>query len=61
MARIPAATTGMREVELRTGTRITGTRITVRGTAVAAGSKAYIGDGVITSPAPELPQYDVEV
>lgn len=49
-------TTGMSEVELRTGARVT-----VRGTAVAAGSKAYIADGVITGPAPGLPHYDIEV
>lgn len=49
-------TTGMSEVELRTGTRVT-----VRGVDVAVNSKAYIADSVITGPAPSLPHYDVDV
>lgn len=49
-------TTGLSEVELRTGTRVT-----VRGVDVAVNSKAYIADGVITGPAPSLPHYDVDV
>ena len=50
----PAA--GISQVELRNGARVT-----VRGTDVALGSRAYIADGVITGVAPELPYYDVEV
>ena len=49
-------TTGLSEVELRTGTRVT-----VRGVDVALNSKAYIADGAITGPAPSLPHYDIEV
>ncbi|WP_312247293.1 hypothetical protein [Stutzerimonas nitrititolerans] len=47
---------GLSEVELRTGTRIT-----VRGIDVPVSSKAYIADGTITGPAPVLPHYDVDV
>nr|WP_256834681.1 hypothetical protein [Pseudomonas oleovorans] len=47
---------GLSEVELRTGTRVT-----VRGVDVPVNSKAYIADGVITGPAPELPHFDVDV
>lgn len=47
---------GISEVELRTGTRVT-----VRGIDVPVNSKAYIADGTITGPAPELPHYDVDV
>ncbi|WP_312960115.1 hypothetical protein [Stutzerimonas nitrititolerans] len=47
---------GLSEVELRTGTRIT-----VRGIDVPVSSKAYIADGTITGPAPELPHFDVDV
>lgn len=47
---------GISEVELRTGTRVT-----VRGVDVPVSSKAYIADGVITGPAPNLPHYDVDV
>lgn len=49
-------TTGLSQVELRTGTRVT-----VRGVDVPVNSKAYIADGVITGPAPALPHYDVDV
>lgn len=47
---------GISEVELRTGTRVT-----VRGVDVPVNSKAYIADGVITGPAPNLAHYDVDV
>lgn len=50
----PAA--GLSEVELRTGTRVT-----VRGVDVPVSSKAYIADGLITGPAPDLPHFDVDV
>lgn len=49
-------TTGLSEVELRTGTRVT-----VRGVDVPVNNKAYIADGVITGPAPGLPHFDVDV
>ncbi len=49
-------TAGLSEVELRTGTRVT-----VRGVDVPVNSKAYIADGVITGPAPDLPHFDVDV
>lgn len=49
-------TAGLSEVELRTGTRVT-----VRGVGVPVNSKAYIADGVITGPAPDLPHFDVDV
>lgn len=49
-------TAGLSEVELRTGTRVT-----VRGVDVSVNSKAYIADGVITGPAPDLPHFDVDV
>lgn len=48
--------TGTSEAELRTGTRVT-----VRGVDVPVNSKAYIADGVITGPAPDLPHFDVDV
>ena len=47
---------GISTVELRTGTRIA-----VRGVDVPVGSNAYVADGVITGPAPNLPHYDVDV
>ena len=47
---------GISEVELRTGTRVT-----VRGVDVPVSSKAYIADGLITGPAPDLPHFDVDV
>ncbi|NIM30632.1 MAG: hypothetical protein GTN60_04820 [Pseudomonas stutzeri] len=47
---------GLSEVELRTGTRVT-----VRGVDVPVSSKAYIADGLITGPAPALPHFDVDV
>ncbi|WP_312374265.1 hypothetical protein [Stutzerimonas nitrititolerans] len=50
------STSGISEVELRTGTRIT-----VRGIDVPVSSKAYIADSTITGPAPDLPHFDVDV
>lgn len=47
---------GISTVQLRNGAEIT-----ARGIGVPQGSKAFIVDGQITGPAPELPQYDVEV
>ena len=47
---------GISEVVLRTGIRIT-----VRGIDVPVSSKAYIADGTIIGPAPELPHFDVDV
>lgn len=47
---------GISEVELRTGVRIS-----VHGVDVEVGRKAYIADGVITGPAPDLPHMDVDV
>lgn len=47
---------GTSEVELRTGARVT-----VRGVEIAVNSTAYIADGVITGPAPDLPHFDVDV
>jgi len=50
------ATAGTSVVELRTGTRVL-----ARGTSVAAGQNAFLVDGQVTGPAPDLPQYDFEV
>lgn len=47
---------GTSTVELRNGVSIA-----ARGTGMAVGSRAFVVDGQITGPAPELPQYDVEV
>jgi len=47
---------GLSEVELRTGTRVI-----IRGSDVPVSSKAYIADGLITGPAPNLPHFDVDV
>ena len=49
-------TTGISEVELRNGARVA-----VRGIDVPVSSKAYIADGTITGPAPNLVHYDVDV
>lgn len=49
-------TTGLSQVELRTGTRVS-----VRGVDVPVNGNAYIADNVITGPAPNLPHYDVDV
>lgn len=38
-----------------------GAQSTVRGADVPIGSRAYIADGQITGPAPELPHYDIDV
>ncbi|MGU0692152.1 hypothetical protein ACSEV1_28490 [Pseudomonas aeruginosa] len=35
--------------------------IAARGTAVPAGQMAFISDGLVTGPAPQLPQFDIEV
>ncbi|EIU7171574.1 hypothetical protein [Pseudomonas aeruginosa] len=35
--------------------------IAARGTAVSAGQMAFISDGLVTGPAPQLPQFDIEV
>lgn len=43
-------------IELRNGVQIQ-----ARGISVAVNSYAFIVDGSITGPAPNLPQYDVEV
>lgn len=51
-----SAATGSSTVTLRNGSQIT-----ARGVDVAVGSRCFIVDGVITGPAPELPQYDIEV
>ncbi|PWU31748.1 hypothetical protein DK254_04590 [Pseudomonas sp. RW407] len=50
------AAAGTSVVELRTGTRVL-----ARGTSVAAGQNAFLVDGQVTGPAPDLPQYDFEV
>ena len=47
---------GISIVQLRNGTEIA-----ARGIDVPQGSRAFIVDGQITGPAPELPHYDVEV
>jgi len=47
---------GISIVQLRNGTEIA-----ARGIDVPQGSRAFIIDGLISGPAPELPQYDVEV
>ncbi|OBP12026.1 hypothetical protein BAE52_06470 [Pseudomonas sp. EGD-AKN5] len=47
---------GTSVVELRTGARVL-----ARGTSVAAGQNAFLVDGQVTGPAPDLPQYDLEV
>lgn len=48
--------TGSSIVTLRNGSQIT-----ARGVDVAQGARCFIVDGQITGPAPELPQYDIEV
>lgn len=47
---------GTSRVRLRTGVEVT-----VTGVSVAVGQNAFISDGVVTGPAPSLPQYDIEV
>lgn len=51
-----SAATGTSIIELRNGVQIA-----VRGVSVPVGSRAFVRDGEITGPAPELPQYDIEV
>ncbi|MCY1294974.1 hypothetical protein D9M68_407300 [compost metagenome] len=48
--------TGSSVVELRNGVQIN-----ALGVGVPAGQRAFIVDGQITGPAPNLPQYDIEV
>lgn len=48
--------TGTSYVELRNGVQIL-----ARGSSVAVGGNAFIVDGLVSSEAPGLPQYDVEV
>lgn len=48
--------TGMSTVELRDGSQFAAT-----GTDIPVGTNAIVVDGVITTHAPDLPQYDVEV
>ncbi|MFR0690248.1 hypothetical protein ACLUTX_12685 [Enterobacterales bacterium AE_CKDN230030158-1A_HGKHYDSX7] len=48
--------TGTSRVRLRNGIEVAAIGVTV-----AAGQNAFIGDGTITGPAPDLPQYDIEV
>lgn len=38
-----------------------GSQIAAVGTGVAVGQKCFMADGQITGPAPQLPQYDIEV
>lgn len=47
---------GISIIQLRNGTEIA-----ARGVDVPQGSKAFVVDGIITGPAPDLPYYDVEV
>lgn len=35
--------------------------IAARGAAVPAGQVVFISDGLVTGPAPQLPQFDIEV
>ncbi|MDF5937505.1 hypothetical protein P4234_00155 [Pseudomonas aeruginosa] len=46
---------GTRRVRLRNNVVIA-----ARGTAVPAGQRAFINDGLVTGPAPQLPQFDIE-
>lgn len=47
---------GTTTVQLRNGSDIT-----AFGVSVAAGNKCFVKDGQVIGPAPNLPQYDVEV
>ncbi|PRB80534.1 hypothetical protein [Pseudomonas sp. MYb185] len=38
-----------------------GSQMTAKGTSVPVGLRAFVVDGQIAGPAPELPQYEVEV
>ncbi len=49
-------TNGTTTVQLRNGSDIT-----AFGVSVAAGNKCFVKDGQVIGPAPNLPQYDVEV
>jgi len=51
-----STTTGTTTVELRNGSSVT-----VFGVGVGAGNKCFIKDGQVVGPAPDLPQFDVEV
>lgn len=50
------ASAGSSVVQLRNGVQIS-----ARGVDVPVGQQAFITDGQITGPAPNLPQYDIEV
>lgn len=47
---------GTSTLELRNGSQIS-----VKGTGVPVGLKAFVSDGRVVGTAPSLPQYDVEV
>lgn len=49
-------TSGATTVTLRNGSSIT-----AFGVSVAVGSKCFVKDGQVVGPAPDLPQFDVEV
>ena len=49
-------TSGISTVRLRNGSDIT-----AFGVSVAAGNKCFVKDGQVVGPAPDLPQFDVEV
>ena len=51
-----STTTGTTTVTLRNGSEMV-----AMGVGVDVGSKCFIKDGQVTGPAPDLPQYDVEV
>lgn len=48
--------TGTSRVRLRNGIEVAAI-----GVSVPEGQNAFISDGTITGPAPDLPQYDIEV
>ncbi|MBG6290054.1 hypothetical protein I5I61_21575 [Pseudomonas nitroreducens] len=48
--------TGTSRVRLRNGIEVSAI-----GVSVPEGQNAFISDGTITGPAPDLPQYDIEV
>ena len=48
--------TGTSRVRLRNGIEVS-----ALGVSVPEGQNAFISDGTITGPAPDLPQYDIEV
>ena len=47
---------GTSQIQLRNSVQIT-----ARGVSVGVGQTAFITDGEVTGPAPQLPQYDIEV